>query len=316
MPGRSCAPKATSRAAASRAPDVGEDGPGRVSPRAAGDSAPGMCAGPAQVETADLGKPVARVAEERPPGEELIEGVLAVHRVPAAEAVLPLEVRGRDDVASDDRLRDTGCVRLERLHGRIHDAIACCLVPVRVTEMPRRVLEQRGDDVGAFGSERRVGEGRDRRLEIGLRGDPAVLRVVECSLEVVEARSDDDSPAQRSSSTPRTPAGRPGRASPSRPRRACGCSRHANSGSDRSRPGREDARGCAWGRRSKPRCARRSPRRSPGRRLPRSLAWCGWPRRRHRIATSRRCFVPRRGAPRSDVRPAPGEDGTPRRSST
>jgi hypothetical protein len=116
--------------------------------------------------------------------------------VPTAEAVFSLEVRRRDDVASDDRLRDTGCERLECLHGRSHDAIPCCLVPVRVTEMPRRVLKQRGDDVGAFGGERRVGEGRDRRLEIGLRGDPPVLRVVECSLEVVEARSDDDSPAQ------------------------------------------------------------------------------------------------------------------------
>ena len=125
-----------------------------------------MCAGPAQVETADLGKPVARVTEKGPPGEELVEGVLAVHRVPAAEAVLPLEVRGRDDVASDDGLRDTGCVGLERPHGRVHDPIACCLVPLRVTEMPRRVLEQRGDDVGSLGGEPRVGEGRDRRLEI------------------------------------------------------------------------------------------------------------------------------------------------------
>ena len=71
-----------------------------------------MCARPAQVETADVGKPVARVAKERPPGKELIERVLAVHRVTAAEAELTLEVRRRDDVARDDLPRDTRGVRV------------------------------------------------------------------------------------------------------------------------------------------------------------------------------------------------------------
>src|SRR5207344_2514790 len=88
--------------AASCAPSVGQDGRGRVPPGAARDSAPGVCARPTQVEAADPGKPVASMAEEGPPGEDLVEGVLAVHRVPAAEPVLPLEVRRRDVMASDD----------------------------------------------------------------------------------------------------------------------------------------------------------------------------------------------------------------------
>ena len=122
-----------------------------------------MCARPAQVETADLGEPVACVAQKGPPGEELVEGVLAVHRMSAAEAVLSLEVRRRNDVVSDDPLRDTGCVGLERPHGRVHHAITCCLVPVLVAKLPWRVLKQRGEDVDAFGGELGIGQGRDRR---------------------------------------------------------------------------------------------------------------------------------------------------------
>ena len=60
----------------------------------------------AQVEALDPGEPVARVAEEGAPGEELVERVLAVHGVPAAEPVFVLEVRWRDDVASDDPVRE------------------------------------------------------------------------------------------------------------------------------------------------------------------------------------------------------------------
>jgi hypothetical protein len=42
-----------------------------------------MGARSAQVEAADPGEPVARVAKEGPPRKELVEGVLAVHGVPA-----------------------------------------------------------------------------------------------------------------------------------------------------------------------------------------------------------------------------------------
>ena len=95
-----------------------------------------MRACPAQVETADSGKPVACMAEEGPPGEDLVEGVLAVHRVPAGQPVLPLEVFRRHDVASDDALLETRCVSRERPHGRVRDPIACRYVPLCVTEVP------------------------------------------------------------------------------------------------------------------------------------------------------------------------------------
>src|SRR3954464_2776961 len=145
-----------SRAAASRSPGVGQDSPGCVPPGAAGDSAPGMCARPTHVEPADPGNPVASVSEEGPPGEDLVEGVLAVHRVPAAEPVLPLEARRRDDVTSDDPVSDTRRMDLERSHGPVRYTIARCLVPVPAFEMPRRVLKQRRDDVGPSRGERGV----------------------------------------------------------------------------------------------------------------------------------------------------------------
>jgi hypothetical protein len=83
-----------------------------------------MCAGPAQVEPADSRKPVASMSEEWPPGEDLVEGMLAVHRVPAAEPVLSLDVSRRHDVASDDLVRDTRCIDLERPHGPVCYTIA------------------------------------------------------------------------------------------------------------------------------------------------------------------------------------------------
>ena len=78
----------------------------------------------AEVEALDPGEPVARVAEERAPGEELVERVLAVHGVPAAEAVFELQVRRRHDVASSESLRETGRVVLERPHGCVREALA------------------------------------------------------------------------------------------------------------------------------------------------------------------------------------------------
>ena len=61
-----------------------------------------MGARPAQVEPAEPGQPIARVAEERAPSEKLVESMLALHGVPAAETVLELELRRGHDVAGGD----------------------------------------------------------------------------------------------------------------------------------------------------------------------------------------------------------------------
>src|SRR5206468_11159368 len=117
---------------------------GRVPPRGTGDPAAGMCACPAQVEAPDPAKPVARVAEAGTPREELVERVLAVHRMPAGEAVLVLEVGRRYDVARHDSVRDAGRKGLELAHGLVGHSVARRLVPVSVPEVAWRVLEQDG----------------------------------------------------------------------------------------------------------------------------------------------------------------------------
>ena len=61
---------------------------------------------PAEIETTGPGEPIPSMTEEGPPGKELVEGVLSVHRVAACQAVFALEVSWRDDMAADDLLGD------------------------------------------------------------------------------------------------------------------------------------------------------------------------------------------------------------------
>jgi hypothetical protein len=93
------------------------------------------------------------MSEEGPPGEDLVEGELAVHRVPAAEPVLSLEVLRSNDVAGDDRIRDARCIDLEHPHSPVRHTIARRFVPVPAFETPWRVLQERGDDVGPIRGE-------------------------------------------------------------------------------------------------------------------------------------------------------------------
>ena len=93
--GRRAAWPRTSRSTLGRSAatlQVGEDLAGRVLARLAGDPAARVGAGPAQVEPVDR-EAVAAAAEERPPQEELVEGLLAVERMAAATARSP--ARGR-----------------------------------------------------------------------------------------------------------------------------------------------------------------------------------------------------------------------------
>ena len=68
----------------------------------------------AEEEPAD-GGPVLRPVEQRAHREDLVEGRLAVEGVAAGEAVGLLEVDGREDLASDDRLLEARGVRGDRL---------------------------------------------------------------------------------------------------------------------------------------------------------------------------------------------------------
>ena len=61
-----------------------------------------MAPGTGEVEPIER-EPVARVAEQRAPQEELVEAVLAVHRVATGQAVVALEVERGEDLPRDDQ---------------------------------------------------------------------------------------------------------------------------------------------------------------------------------------------------------------------
>ena len=76
--------------------EVGEDLTRRVPAGHAGHATARVRARPGQVEPGQR-HPVARVAEQRPPGEERIETRLDVERMAAGQAVVALEVERRQD---------------------------------------------------------------------------------------------------------------------------------------------------------------------------------------------------------------------------
>ena len=85
-------------------PEVREDLARGVLAGLPGDAAAGMGARPARYSPSSP-KPVAGVAEQRPPQEELVEAGLAVQRVAAGQAVVALEVERGEDLAGRDQRR-------------------------------------------------------------------------------------------------------------------------------------------------------------------------------------------------------------------
>ena len=98
-----------------------------------------MRAGAAQVEPVDR-HPVAGVAEERPPEEELVEARLGVERVAAGEAVVALEVDRRQDLAVRSRACRCPGATVSRDRITASPNASAPLAPVAVAERVRRVL--------------------------------------------------------------------------------------------------------------------------------------------------------------------------------
>jgi hypothetical protein len=63
-------------------------------------------------------------------------------------------------------------------------------------QLVRRVLDEARDHVLAGRRHRRVDEGRDDHVDVGLGAEPVVLRVVVGLLHLVEARREGDRPAE------------------------------------------------------------------------------------------------------------------------
>ena len=160
---------------------VRDDLAGRVLAGLAGDAAARMGARARQVEPLER-QPVAGVAEERPPQEELVERRLAVQRVAAGQAVVALEI----ERASGPRARRTeraepGRERLERrddARRRAPRAPASSQRPV--AQRVRRVLDDDAHDVACPAGAPSTSDGSTSdgivASRTGASRDPAVLR--------------------------------------------------------------------------------------------------------------------------------------------
>src|SRR6185503_5333067 len=116
----------------------------------------------AQVEPVD-GEAIPRAPEERPPEEPLVEGLLAVERVAAAQAVVALEVQRRDHLAGTNARGETRRQPVEDADDAIREGVRSAIgVPRALPERAGRVLGEDADHVRARRralDERRVDEG-------------------------------------------------------------------------------------------------------------------------------------------------------------
>src|SRR6185503_1008942 len=128
-----------------------EDLPGGVRSGTAGDPAARMGARARKVEPLEQ-EPVARLPQQGPPREELVERRLRVLDVPAGQAVARLHVDGRDHLARFDELAAAGRVSLERLDRDVADAVALG-GPIAVAQRAGRRLEHDAHHVLALGRE-------------------------------------------------------------------------------------------------------------------------------------------------------------------
>ena len=79
------------------------------------------------------GQSVAGVAQQRPPGEPLVQPRLQVQRVAAADTEVGLDVRRGQHLTGDDERADAGRGALQRLHHEISETFSL-LVPAALTK--------------------------------------------------------------------------------------------------------------------------------------------------------------------------------------
>lgn len=100
-----------------------EDFAGGVEAGGAGEGDAGMRSRAAEKKIVD-GSAIAREAEQRTHGEELVEGEFAVGDVAAGEAVVGFEIERRDDAASDDFRGEIGSVFGESFDDGVGESVA------------------------------------------------------------------------------------------------------------------------------------------------------------------------------------------------
>src|SRR5262249_44917674 len=105
------------------APAVEQDLARGVRARGAGDAAARVGAGVAQVQPVER-HPVARVTEQRPPREELIEARLAVEGVALGQPVIAFQVEGRDHLPRGHQVAETRGILVKYLYYLVAERVA------------------------------------------------------------------------------------------------------------------------------------------------------------------------------------------------
>src|SRR5580692_7977967 len=119
----------------------------------------------AEIKTAD-GSFIARPIESGPHGEKLIQGEFAVENVATGETVNGFEVLRSDDLHVLNEAGKIGGVLGESFDDRVAQFFAA-RVPVSGLQLEWRELDVCGEDVLAFGSERRIEKRWDGHVQIG-----------------------------------------------------------------------------------------------------------------------------------------------------
>ena len=165
-----------------------EDLPRRVGAGAARDAAAGVCAATAEIQPLERG-PVSRPPEQGTHREELVERLLAVEDVAAAQAECRLDVRRSENLPMHDERTE--------IRGKFNEGLLDALrqplargVPITPFQLVGRVLDVDRHHVSALGSERRIGDGRYGHVEDGARREPSVLGRVEGALQVIDLGAD------------------------------------------------------------------------------------------------------------------------------
>src|SRR5947208_8938234 len=158
--------------------------PRRVTPRGPRQTRARVTAGPAKVKSLAR-RSVARPAEQRPHGEELVERRLPVVDVPARERVSLLEVERRDHLPVEDEAGKTRSIFGQGLDHRIAQSVALT-APTPALELERGKLHADGHHLLSGGRKRGIAEGGNCGVEDRLGRELAVPRGVEGALEVVD----------------------------------------------------------------------------------------------------------------------------------
>src|SRR5918992_5240894 len=116
--------------------------------------------------------------------QNLIERELPVRETPFGRAVPILDVPRRQHLPGDDSFGQPRQILAERANDEIAHAIAPRVIPCAIAELVRHPLNEYRQDVTSTRGERRIMNRWQPRLEVGMVGDPPVLRRVEGTLEI------------------------------------------------------------------------------------------------------------------------------------